>query len=292
MIVVKDLRVVSLSKDFLDITWKIEDTVENVLDFDFFIQRSESSQGPFDTIGGPLVDSFDFKFRDVRAPQYNRGRQHVYRIEARHRLTGEVEPSTTVQPLAAADLITQEIRRCEILRLKEFAGRLVFVFPRRTFGQRCANCWDEIKKKQKVDKCAECFDTSFARGYLKPIQTLMQLEPDIGRAGQSERITDLGKTQHNIITGRAPILPILKAKDMVIEAENVRWRIVGVVDYQHMRSPVAQQITLLQIPDSDVEYRIPLSGIDLSTFQPTAERAFRNPMNLDSAAEGLSRTSL
>lgn len=291
MIVIKDLKVVSFSKDSLDLSWAIEDTTENVLDYDFFIQRSEGEQGPFDTVGGPVVDEFSFLFRDVTAPQYWRGRQHIYRIEAINRVTKESQSSLTAQALAPADLVTQEIRRCEILRFREFAGRKVFVFPRRTFGQRCGTCFDEVKTRKRRANCAECFDTGFARGYLRPIQTFLQIEPNFGQAGQSERLTDLGRTQHNLITARAPIIPLYKAGDLVVEAENTRWRVVGVTSYQHLRSPVAQQLTLIQIPDNDIEYRIPIEGINPVTFEATASRAFTNPSNIDAATEGISRTA-
>ncbi len=290
MIVVRDLKVVSFSQDFLDLSWTIEDTIENVLDFDFFIQRSEGEEGPFDTVGGPLVDEFNFRFRDARAPKYWRGRQHIYRIEIINRLTKETEDSSTAQSLPAADLVTQEIRRLEFVRFKEFAARKIFAFPRRTFGQRCGSCWDPIKKRKRRANCAECFDTGFARGYLRPIQTFMQIEPNFGQAGQSERLTDLGKTQHNLITARAPVVPFYKAGDMVIEAEGTRWKVVGVVSYQHLRSPVAQQLTMIQIPENDMEFRIPIEGIDPIVFEPTASRAFTNPQNIDAIREGRSRS--
>ena len=247
MIVVDTLKVVSFSNDFFDVTWTVEDTNENILNFDFFVQRSESPEGPFDTLAGPLVDKFSF--RDTQAPQYYRGRGFFYKIRIVERSTGTEGFSDTALPIAGIDQISAEIQRCEFLLHKEFTGRKVFIFPKRTFGQRCTACWDATKNRVTSSRCIECFDTGFTRGFFSPIQTFMQIDPSAGLATKAEDTGERGKEQHNIVSARMIIFPLTKSGDVVVEAENTRWRVVGTVKMQHIRHPVTQQATLLQIPE-------------------------------------------
>lgn len=117
------------------------------------------------------------------------------------------------------------------------------------------------------------------------------MDPSVGLTNQSERVTTLGKVQHNLITARAFIIPLLKAGDLIIEVENTRWKVIGASSAEHIRHPVAQTATLMQIPENDIEFKFPIEGIDLATFKAAPERAFKNYMNIDAVEEeGKSRT--
>lgn len=290
MIKIRDLKVSSFSLDSQDLLWEIEETLEDVRDYDFFIQRSEGQEGPFDTIGGPLVDQYSF--RDVQAPAYNRERQHLYRIRIVKRDTGLESFSSVEFQIAPQDLIAAEIQRSEFLRLREYVGRKVFIFQKRTFGQRCLTCWDPIKQRLTVSSCPECFNTGFSRGFMRPVSTYMQIDPATGLAGQAEQLSDLGKTQHSIVRGRTILHIIMKSGDLVMELENIRWRITGTLVSDHIRHPVTQDVTMMRIPETDIEYSIPLAGVDPATFQASPARAFRNPMNIDAVLKESERISV
>lgn len=287
MILVRNLKVTSLSNDAYDLTWEVEETVEDVRDYDLFVERSEGQEGPFDRISGPLVD--EYLFRDVQAPQYYRNRQLYYRFHIVLRTTGEESFSEATLSQAPSDLIAVEIQRLETVMMKEYSARRVIILQRRTFGQRC-HCFDTEKHRLTTRNCTECYGTGFARGYTKPMISLMQFEPSLGRASQSEHITDLGRTQTDIIGARLVVFPLLKANDLIVEVENIRWRVTGAVTYQHLRAAAAQSVTLFQIPENDIEYTVPIENFDFRTFPATPERAFTNPTNIDAVREGLRRT--
>lgn len=290
MVSVKELTVSSPTRDALDIRWKIEDTNEDLLLIDFFVQRSEGQVGPFEDIAGPIVDTFVYRFQDIQAPQYYRGRQFIYRLRMKNRSTGEEGFSEVTQILPQQDLIAKEIERLEVIRMMEYSGRRVLILQRRTFGQRCPNCWDQGKTRIRRTNCSECFDTGFARGYLQPLITFAEIETNVGHLGLAEQQTELGQKQHNIVSARIISFPLVTAGDLIIEAEHTIWRVVGLSNYQHIRSVVAQQLALFQVPETDIEYRIPLSGIDFATFQAAPRRAQTNYANIDAATEGIRRS--
>jgi len=287
---VNSVDVASFSFDFLDVVWTIDDTNEDVTDFDFFVERSEAVEGPFDLIAGPLID--EFRFRDVQAPRYHRSRQFFYRIKTVERATGKFVFSNTGLPLARLDLVSAEIQKSELIAFKEFTSRKVWIFPRRTFGQKCPACYDPIKDRTRSSRCLECFGTGFARGFLRPIESFITFSPETGLIGQSEKLTERGREQHNIVSIRAFIIPLLKAGDMIVEVENARWRVTGAGTMQHLRHPVTQHATVFQMPDNDIEFAVPIKGIDPVTFQAAPKRAFTNYANIDAAREGDRRSTV
>ena len=76
--------------------------------------------------------------------------------------------------------------------------------------------------------------------------------------------------------------PPLKPNDLLIEAENRRWRVTKVTMTEHSRAVVHQEFELHELPSSDIEFLIPLNLTaplkDLS-IAPAAN--FTNPTNLE-----------
>ena len=128
----------SFSLDFLEVTWEIKPTSLDPHDFQFYIFRSESPMGPWDQVAGPFEDRY--RFVDNRVNLLHRWRQLYYKIRSVEKLdaTNSVE-SQAFTFHASPDLIAEEIQRLERLVWEEFAGRRCFIFPVRTFGQRCGN---------------------------------------------------------------------------------------------------------------------------------------------------------
>jgi hypothetical protein len=73
-----NLRVRSLDIDFNEVSWELEDTSEDVLDYTFQVQRSESPSGPFDTISVPFQDQY--VFFDKALHTGDRWRKYYYQI--------------------------------------------------------------------------------------------------------------------------------------------------------------------------------------------------------------------
>jgi len=282
-LVVKSPLVRSFSLDFLEITWEIENTPRDPHDFVGYIDRSESPMGPWDMVAGPFEDRY--RFVDNRVNLQHRWRQLYYRIRYIQKLDAtnvyESEPFTfTAEP----DLVSAEIQRLERMLWEEFAGRACFIFPVRTFGQHCPSCMDGPDKgkgftmQRRRSQCLTCYDTGYVRGYFDPIEIFMQFDP----SPQSIQTLPIAERQQNDTTARLPNFPLVKPRDIIVEAENRRWRVVQVSQTERLRNVVHQELRLHEIVKGDIEFQLPIRLDNLRDFEPSPGRNFTNPQNLES----------
>lgn len=275
MLTVRNFRVRSLELDYLDLFWEIADTSEDAYDYTFIVERSESPEGPWDQVSPEFSDRY--YFRDINVNLHSRWRTYNYRIKITRKSDSEVAYSDLAISTAKPDLVALEVRRLETILLREFVGRRVWLFPRRSFGQRCPNCWDNRSKQRITSHCVTCYDTGWARGYLDPIETWMQFDPT---AKHTENM-QLVETQQQNAAGRLTDFPPVRPKDIIVEAENVRWRVERVSETQRLRAVLHQELVLHAIPKGDIEFKLPINIDSLSELEASPERNFTNPHNLE-----------
>ncbi len=253
---VKKLLVRSLSVDFLELSWEVSDTTKDILDYTFQVLRSEAPAGPWEPVSPEMEDRY--LFIDNRIQIGNRWRQYYYLIRVKNKQSEATEDFGPASVTPDADLIGQEIRKHINLLMREFVGRRCWVLPVRTFGQRCPACWNPTLSSRTRSGCRTCYDTGFVRGYHHPIETWIQFDP----SPKADQPSNLGKLQQSDTTARLGYFPPLKPGDMVIEPENIRWKVTQVSATQRLRAPVHQEIQTHQVPKSDIEYTL---DIDLGT---------------------------
>lgn len=275
MLKVTKLRVTSLSLNYLDVSWEIEPTHEDVWDYRFTVERSQSPQGPFDPATEEFTDRYFF--RDIGVPRWDLYAELHYRIKVRRVSDDETVYSDPVARSAKPDLIAMEVRRLEQVLFREHIGRRCFLFPRRTFGQRCPTCYDSVTGQQTRSNCTTCYDTSYVRGYLDPVELRIQIDP----TPKHIELSEIYKTEQENTTARCVADFPVKPMDMIIEFENRRWRVVRVSSTQRLRVPLHYELVLHHIPRKDIEWQVPVNLDDLTTYQPSPEREFTNPHNLE-----------
>lgn len=278
-----EFRVEAFDLDHLDLSWTIEDTTEVIDRWDFYILRSvDGPGGSFEEIAGPFPHNGSFRDAEVK-PLHN-WRTYFYKIRAVNKDTSdavEVGPASLEAP---PDLITVELRRrCELL-FSEFAGRRVLVYPAITSGFRCRHCFDYGSNskgrsigRQLTQNCLSCFDQTYTGGFQKPLQSWMQIDP----TSETVQRTDTAELSRQDTSARLSAFPPLKPKDMIVEAENIRWQVERMTPTQKLRAEVHQEVVLHRIPRSDIRYRVPVDVELLRKASP--EREFTRPMNLESA---------
>lgn len=268
----------SFDLDHLDVFWEVDDFIGNVRQFDFYLYRSESSSGPWDLLAGPFKDQY--YFRDVSPTLLHKWRTLYYKLKVVDLATNEEAWFGPTSQLPEPDLIALEITRQEDILFREHVGRRVWVFPVRTFGPKCV-CFDRVTGRRTKSNCLNCYDTGYLGGFLSPIECFVQIDPN-SNASQN---TPYGEHQNNPTTGRLISFPPLKPKDILIEAENIRWRVVKVTTTQRLRAVVRQEVELYELPRGDIEYKLPVNIEDLTALSPSAERNFTNPQHVDAASD-------
>ena len=270
MLEISRLWVASFDLDRIDLFWEIQNTVEDHLLYSFYIERSESIAGPWTLIGGPFKDKW--YFRDIQVNQRHRHRKYFYRIRIVEDATADTSYSSVSSRDALPDLVALEIMRRMMVLLKEKVGRTSFLFPARTFGTRCPNCWDKIRQKIMKDNCITCFGTGFAGGYMSPIEILIQIDPE----AEASQATSSGDNADTKTTARMMAIPRLKPKDVIVEAENTRWVVMSVSSTQRLRAVVHQEVQLHQLQPGDIAYKVPVA-VDEKNFNPSPGREFVEP---------------
>lgn len=285
---VEKIRVRSLAVTHYVVSWEIASTSVDLLDYTFQVLRSEAAAGPWMVLSPEMRDQYSFV--DNRIKAFNEYRQHHYIIRVKHRQTGDFQDFGPASPAAEPDLVATEIRKHINLLMREFVGRRCWVLPARTFGQRCPACWNVTLKKKVKSGCRTCYDTGFVRGYMSPIESFIQFDPN----PKNNQPSNVGELQQSNTTARMGFFPPIKPKDVIIEPENRRWRVTNVSSTQRLRAVVHQELQLHEIPKSDSEYLIDidlgtgildtctgeLAPLDLQDLFLAGARNFTNPQTL------------
>ena len=151
--------------DALNVAWQIEpaDPIAfDATDVEYRVFRSSSPEGPFDLLTEtPLVD--EYSFRDTSLNRRSFWRKFYYKVEATHVPSGwqgqsvvhrsEVNETKAVQMLEALEIVRRErLLLGGVGVTPGFTGTMCAVLVRRTFGQKCAACFNPILKRSSVDK--------------------------------------------------------------------------------------------------------------------------------------------
>jgi hypothetical protein len=274
LIKLTQLRVRSLDIDFNEISWQLCETSDDVLDYTFQVQRSESPNGPWDSLSVPFQDQYVFLDKTVHTG--DRYRKHFYQVAVLHVPSQVTCYFGPVAQEPDADLIAQELRRHMQLLFREFAGRRCWVLPVRTFGQRCT-CWNSKLKSRTRSGCKLCWDTGFVRGYMHPIESWIQVDP----SPKTKQFTNVGEQEQSNTTMRLVWYPPLKPDDLIIEPENRRWKVVQVNQTEQGRAAVHQEVQIHEVPPKDIEYAVPLVlDCALRDLWLNPKRNYTNPFTL------------
>ena len=265
----------SFDLDRVDLFWEIEDFDGNILQYDFYVLRSESPAGPFEILVGPFQDRY--YFRDAKPTgNLHKHRNLYYKLRIVEKPTSKVKEFGPTAQLAEMDLIALEIQRQEDMLFREHIGRMCWVFPVKTFGARCL-CFDRNLGRRTRSNCPTCYDVGFLGGYLSPIECFIQFDPN----AKETQLTSHREEQPEMCVGRLISFPPLKPKDIVVEAENIRWRVVRVPSTQRLRAIVHQEPQFKRIEPGDIEYKLPINISDLKALSLTGERNFTSPQHCD-----------
>lgn len=269
MIEISGVRVFGWEVNRLHIEWSVRDTQEDVEEYTFDVYRSESEYGPFDRITArPLRDRY--VFTDINPPLQNFDRQLWYCIEVRHLPTGESYRSAAVMREGTLNRYGRQIQRHHMTLMRAFIGRVCWLYPIRTFGQKCPACTVDLTGITNIQDCPTCYGTGFARAYHYPIQFSGQItgsEASIQISNQNQGQVYM----HNVTTAGAS--PRLHPNDMVIDDHNNRYRITKVSGTQMIGVNVHFEGSMVLLPRSDICYSIQHRPDEATVRLPAALRA-------------------
>ena len=278
----RNLQVRSLTVGQWAVLWE-HDPLFDPFAYTIQVLRSESPAGPFEQVSGEFENTT--LWLDASAPALNQVAKIYYVVRLREKATDQLIEFGPVEPGEAPDLVAREIRSHITHLMQEFAGVRSWVFPIRMTGMRCPTCWSKKLGKRTLSGCLQCYDTGFARGYMTPIETWIQVDP----ANKRPQHGAVGTVVATNTTARLADWPPLKPMDVIVDGTNARWRVVKVTQTEHGRNTVHQELELHEIDHSDIVYSLPVvEGMEqLRGLQVTSPRNRTNPYDLETTEPDL-----
>jgi len=269
MIKVVNFLVRSIQPYNIELSWEIEPTTDDILDYTFQVYRSEAEGGPFEAITPIFKDKY--YFIDNVLPADRKWRKYFYAVEVK-RPRDSKEYWTQIKHIGEPrNPYAQEISRVERAVFGAVAGVRVYVLPIKTFGMWCS-CFDVVSKQRNKANCLNCYNTNFVGGFHNAVETFAQIR----------QFTHQDSTEEPIVRQKAGVsivltnYPIVKPGDLLIQPdENQRWKIAS-VEPTRLGGSLVHQNTVAALVDRDqVEYSIKIENFDI--FRPNHPDALMHP---------------
>lgn len=277
MIQFAGIKVRSFAVNYYDIYWELESHNSDIQEWQFFVDRSSVENGEFVQIAGPLTDQY--YLRDNIVHTLSQARTWFYRVRAVRLTDGYEIISNSSDADGEADLICEEIVRNEYVMWREFSGIAIWLFSKRTFGQRCPGCYNSRLGKTTTPSCEVCWGTGYSGGYHRPVKIWGEIQGNrdlqVVRSAEDQRALSGA-----IFVG--PPSPDVTIGDLLVDARNRRWLVTAVGGSMRLGVTVRQQHILIPVERTQIQFKVPLN-IDTSAEELRGARNFSNPQNLDAA---------
>lgn len=277
MIQFRNERVVSFSLNHNDVFWEIEPTTEDIQQYEFYVERSEAEAGPWDSIAGPLIDQYFIRDNSVHAITTN-ARTLYYRIRCRHVPTDRVSYSATFDRQGSPNILATEMIRLERVLFEEYVGVRCWLFPRRSFGQRCPSCFDSVLGKTIESRCPTCWGTGFSGGYHYPTAFWAQID----NTTEGDQVTTEDHRRVSGVQMRCGPSPGIKPLDLVVDNQNRRFRVIESGGTFMSGSLVRAEIRMVSIQKGSIEDKIPLK-VDTATTVLVPPRNYQHAHTQESS---------
>lgn len=239
--------------------WFKQITLEWVIPTDwggcrFNVYKAQTEDGTYTKLNQALIDVGTNFFKDKTTEDYSKINKGWYIIEAVLSSGKRIQSDPITwgnERTSWVEIRAQEIQRREWLLLNKFVGMEVYVFRRRTYGQRCTNCWNYDLQKVTKDKCTVCMGTSFEGGYFPAIKTLIQFEPNPNEV----QLTYFGKWEINEMYAWTIAFPHVKQRDLIYRAtDGALFEISDRKNTELQGSTVRQLLKVTQLDKDSPEY--------------------------------------
>jgi hypothetical protein len=293
--VVRNIRVYTLDHDYITVEWEIEPTQLDLTQYAVEVWRSESEGGQYQRVSLRMVSGDVFDFQDRAVNLLSKWRNFFYRIRIldlndtdtycdfgsndwRKTLEGE-DPGGVVMEAPPDKFALESIRRFNLV-MREFGGRRVLVSVARTWGQRCPDCWDHLKRRRRKSHCLTCFDSGLAGGFFNPMEAWSMKPPH----KVYNQLTPLFEMQADDRVMWFSRYPRLKPKDVITSIDGDRFRVIAISRHEKAWSLTRQTVQVRRLSRDQVEYRIPIQAEDWGKDNLTvgALREHIRAMDIDS----------
>ena len=240
----------------INLAWEVNDTSQA---FEFFVDRSGSPEGPFETINPlSIKHAYGYIDRTYNAESVNRNIYYRIRgVNSKETIISKTEKLDQERP----NYVGLAIAKNKRLLLERVVGTKCVVFIRKTFGIKCTHCYDKARQKSISSSCPYCYGTTFEGGYFAPILMYLQLNP-LHKANQKN---DLQNSENLRVEGVwGSNFPILSPFDLIVEADAHDHRYViesPIIRTEQHNALIEQRFPVTQVHLSRIEMKVPVPEI-------------------------------
>jgi hypothetical protein len=199
-----------------------------------------------------------FSFRDKTVDLASKWRVFYYRIEVT-KSTGEKGYSPVDYLGVKPDIEALYMMKQQWLQLRVQNGSPALIFPRRTSGPKCPECYDPVTKRSVDSDCTFCFNQKYSGGYLPPIPTWIMFSS----SRKLRQVAQVHETSPNSKVIDMTGYPLVVMNWLIVDATNRRFRVQSVENHEKRLFVFRQIVTAEEIARTDIVYRLP---VDASLF--------------------------
>lgn len=255
MIRISKLEATPVNINTVLVKWEIAPTTEIKSNYEYFVERSFNPQEDFENISGTSGVIGLTEFLDECTNLLSLNRKIFYRLIVKSKTGSQISTWGPVDFQHKPSKVSMELARRNKLILNKFIsdGHPVKIYISKSVGERCPDCWDEVKSRVRKSSCETCFGTGFASGFMGPIDGFVSFNPST----EMVQLTDIAEMQPNDVVTWTSNYPILSPRDVIVDTkENRRWRVVNISQIEHQRFIVQQVMRLREINPGDIEFKL------------------------------------
>ncbi len=239
----------------------------------FFVEiaRSQSPDGPWESIASGLRDAYNFVDNQFNLPPPSKrrpGREPVNLFSLARNIYYQI---TVTPPSGAANafksdptpvepgldrrtrLLKRKILHDQAVGYKNLNGVPLIVLKRKRWGERCPDCYDPVNKEATLEHCPACFGTSFLGGYWAP--TLIRGRREA--AAVETQMTAHGDNDIKFDDFNVLDYPLVEYKDIIVDlVRNDRYQVQRVHRTELKSVTVHQKISTSLLGRNSVEYKL------------------------------------
>lgn len=244
--------------DFVNITFAIDDTSEDISKYKFSLYRSFACNGDFELV---LDNILEFECNDYSAYTNNPEILHFYKILVTDTKTGKSEMSAEfTTPSAPQDQYAFYLCNIYDTYLESVIDNPTFYLLKRIRMGEVCECFDDVRgTSSDQDRCPICFGMGYKGGFFKSIPIKLNLQ----NAQSKQEEMHIAGTVEN----KSPIqawtsgYPIIQEGDMIVDTlHGDRFIVMSWQPSYKTGYLIRQSIQMIDVQESSLLYSVPLKN--------------------------------
>jgi hypothetical protein len=262
-----EIRNVDYNKTIL--AWTPElDAKENLYDYVFNVQISESVNGPWTNLLSDPI--YAFGFVDTITQRGSIDQRLYYKIISINKKGDTFESASECIIEEDDNYIASYVARQQQLLLRRYNGGEFLHYARKKFGPRCKECYLETERKTFKSKCPSCYGTTYEGGYFAPVKIYLNRDPQIKSIDKNDNGVKESKNATFVTSNEV----ILEADDLLVALKKTdqRYFVTQIIPVSLNDRTTSQRLATEQIKLDNPAQLVP---IDLNAYTLDEFNIFR-----------------